>query len=282
MDVAPDQQNPLPAVAPAPQPQGTPPPAAPPAQAKPPPTTPFSDGILNTITPIEKDLYGHIAHTFSIQDHTVRISNQDTLPNALWHMFSVHCPIDLPITQANFCRVWKTIILKRIQDVYELEKSRRADHFIRISRNVNLPAPLADLLYTLGQYYDPQEDIMHHLVPPAHPAQPEPWRSVDADILTQWNETITLLTPYFIMKEYPPMSIYQGTPIMFTTVVDTGNLRAVKARFNGPTPSDAYIRLVNDELFEQPYATAACHFTLVSPQRRSETIDLYLEKYFKP
>lgn len=57
---------------------------------------------------------------------------------------------DLPITGENFIRMWKTLILKRVQDVYEKEKHVRSDHYVRLDRSILTPAPLTDLLYALG------------------------------------------------------------------------------------------------------------------------------------
>ena len=64
---------------------------------------------------------------------------------------------DHPITQANFQRMWKTLILKRAQDVYEKEKHVRATNFVRIDRSMIMPSPLSDLLYSIGQFCLPSQ-----------------------------------------------------------------------------------------------------------------------------
>jgi len=54
--------------------------------------------------------------------------------------------IALPMDEVSFVRMWRTLNRKRVQDVFELEKHRRAEHFIRVMPNFPVPAPLADLL----------------------------------------------------------------------------------------------------------------------------------------
>jgi hypothetical protein len=95
-------------------------------------------------------------HTdFSIRDVAINIDAQETLATATYNQLVQLAALELPINAADFVRMWKTLILKRVLDVYESEKRLCANHLKEISRNMRLPAPLADLLYSLGSFFDP-------------------------------------------------------------------------------------------------------------------------------
>lgn len=270
---------------PVPQPQNPAPaataPALPPAptpQAHAPRPQMLTQGL--TLTPSELGMFGRQDTDHAVNDYVINIDAQDVLPRATWRQLHQLTFVDPPITEDNFVRMWKTLILKRVTDVYEQEKHRRSDQFVRLSRNLTIPAPLADLLYTLGSYFDPIEGVYHHIIPPPAPAHPETWRTVDPTILQDWMTFINRMTPAFVMKEYPPMSQYQGSPLMHY-VRDTSlvGFIKIKARFQTKNPADAYIRFLNDELFTAPYEPAACHYTCTEPMNRIAVTYEYLAKY---
>lgn len=224
-------------------------------------------------------MFGRLDSDFHMVDHTVQIATQDTLPRATWRQLHQMTFVEPPITEDEFVRMWRTLILKRVTDVYESEKRVRANQFIRLSRNLTVPAPLADLLYSLGSYFDPLEGVFHHIIPPAAPAAPENWRTVDATILQNWCTYMNRMSGAFVMKEFPPISQYEGTNLFHCTRQVAGQVCTIKARYKGTTPADAYIRFVNDELFDNPYAAADCHYTVTEPMNQTSVIYQYLRKY---
>lgn len=116
----------------------------------------------NGYQPTALDLmnFGRLDSDYTIVDHAVNINGQDTLPGMTYDQQSELTTIDLPIDRLMFIRVWKTLILKRLQDVFEQEKRVRAQHFVRLARNQLLPAPLADLLYALGSFHSPATGVL--------------------------------------------------------------------------------------------------------------------------
>lgn len=225
-------------------------------------------------------MFGRLDSDFTVRDHVITIAAQDHLPRATWRQLHQLTFVEPPITEDNFVRMWKTLLLKRVTDVYEQEKHRRADQFIRLSRNLTVPAPLADLLYSLGSYFDPCEGVFHHIIPPPAPAQPENWRVVDAGILQDWTMYLNRMSSAFVMKEFPPVSQYEGSPLIHCSISDAANnIRSIKARFKGPAPADAYVRFLNDELFQDPYAAAVCHYTMTEPLDRIAVTYEYMRKY---
>lgn len=274
--------NPPPAVAPVPQPQNAPPQAAPAAAQPPPRPNPAPPQRLNNnvqLAPLELGMFGRLDSDYHVVDHTININVQDFLPRATWRQLHQMTFVDPPITEDDFVRMWKTLMLKRVTDVYEQEKHQRADQFIRLSRNLTIPAPLADLLYSLGSYFDPIEGVFHHIIPPPAPARPEPWRVVDANILQNWTTYINRMSPAFTMKEFPALSQYEGAPLIHCVIEDGNNLRTIKARYKGPAPADAYVRFLNDELFGDPYQAADCHYTMTEPMNRTAVTYEYMRKY---
>lgn len=210
--------------------------------------------------------FGRLDKDYFIRDIRVDIDNQETLATATYHALEQQTQMDLPINLENFIRMWKTLILKRVQDVYENEKCQRAENFVRLIRNITMPAPLADLLYSLGACLDPTSGVLYHITPPARPAQPQPWWNVDPAILANWILTMNRMQHLFTMKEFPSIREYDGRPLMLTAIQDRlDGTRIVKAFSNQPTPADGFIRFVNDELFENGIAYNDCHLRLTDP-----------------
>ena len=79
----------------------------------------------------------------------------------------------LPITLKQFIRMWRTLILKRVQDVIEKQLLARPDHFVRLSRNIMLPAPCADLLYSLRQFHSNANGLIYNISQPARADPPQ-------------------------------------------------------------------------------------------------------------
>lgn len=89
-------------------------------------------------------------------------------------------------SQLGFTRILKTLLLKRVQDIFEHEKPRRSEHFIRVMRNLPVPAPLADILYALGQHHGRALGTVYDRVPPPRPAVPQPWWNMEPLVLDHW------------------------------------------------------------------------------------------------
>lgn len=79
--------------------------------------------------------FGRLDSDYTIVDHAVNINGQDSLPGMVHDQMSQLTTIDLQIDRPSFIRIWKTLILKRLQDVFEQEKRVRAQHFVRLARN---------------------------------------------------------------------------------------------------------------------------------------------------
>lgn len=226
-------------------------------------------------------MLGSLVSDQRIRDHQILIDNQETLPRATWCQFHQMALQDLPINEDDFVRMWKTLILKRVQDVYEFEKHRRADHYVHLVHNINVPAHLADLLYSLGPYFDPLEGVNHHITPPPRPAVPQPWWLIDDEVLQNWSMTMNLMAHLFEMKQYPQSFECISTPLIHTSIQDDAGLRTIRARYKGPTESDVFLRLLNDEIFGDPYPISDCAYMMTGPIYREAVMFRCLQKYIK-
>lgn len=143
---------------------------------------------------------GRADSDYHVQDVVMSIDGQDTLPTSVYLQLAQLVNVDLDITQENFIRMWKTIILKRSQDVYEKEKHTRPNHYVRLSPLLLVPAPLGDLLYSIGQYHNVNEGVVYDTSPLAQAAATENWWTVDAEILAQWIRTMSRMSKlYFLL-----------------------------------------------------------------------------------
>lgn len=195
---------------------------------------------------------GRLDSDYHVVDFTLQIAGQDTLSTLTYNQMTALVTVNLGITLDQFIRMWKTILLKRANDVFEMEKRVRNATFIRLSRNLLLPGPLADLCHAIGGFSSPATGEVYHTVPPATPAVAPNWTVVDNDIVQLWNREMARMSPLYTMKEFPPLSQYDARPMMLTRRIAADNLCQVKSNTNDPKPTDALIRFVNDELYDQP------------------------------
>lgn len=156
--------------------------------------------------------FGRLDSDYAIQDRVVQIANQNTLSGLVYDQLEQLVNVNLPITRDEFIRVYKTLLLKRVQDVYEKEKLVRPDHYVRIARNIQLPAPLAETLSAIGSFHSAADGMIYHAVQPARAANPENWWAVDNDLILNWSKAIGRLSHQYVMSEFPSFTDYADRP----------------------------------------------------------------------
>ncbi|CRL05798.1 CLUMA_CG018826, isoform A [Clunio marinus] len=224
--------------------------ASPPIQVTPQsPTASNIIPILNNSHVIS--ILGRMESDYTVVDHPVQIANQDSLSGATYDQMQAICSTDMNLTRNDFIRMWKTLILKRVQDVYEIEKHLRPAHFIAISRTIMVPAPLGDLLANLGMFHSSATGHFHHITPPAYPAEPDDWWVVDNDLVARWSHTMARMQYRYRMKEFPSNREVDNRPMILIrrSPIQNGFL-LLKANTNEPRLVDGVISAVNDELFD--------------------------------
>lgn len=210
-------------------------------------------------------MFGRLDSDYHIQDRIVQIDGQQTLPTLVYNQMEQLVSIQLPLNLNEFIRVWRTILLKRVQDVYEREKSVRPEHYVRVARNISLPAPLADLCYSLGRFHSRYNGVIYDVVQPARAAAPPAWWNVDQDLIARWALTMGRFSHLYTMREFPSPVDFDNKPMILTSMRVNNRIKSVKAFTGESSMHDAYIRTVNDELFDNPAQIAYenCHLRIV-------------------
>lgn len=206
-------------------------------------------------TPHVDALFGRAVVDYTVVDHTARIANQTTIPAMVYDTLTELSPLTPPLTKAEFTRMWRTLILRRTQDVYDNEKCSRPNDYVKIGRTIKLPAPLADLLYSLGHFDSVATGHRHHLVPPAKGATPADWWTKDDSIISKWSTFCDRMQTFYQMREYPAVSTAVDKPMMLCTRSDQTVPRPqgevnVNACTNEPNPAEALVFALHDPVFD--------------------------------
>jgi hypothetical protein len=232
------------------------------------------------LTPTRTITLGRADSDYHIQDVVMSIAGQTTLPGLVHAQLTQLVDTELEVNLEAFTRMWRTLLLKRAQDVYEKEKYRRANHFVRLGPQMLVPAPLGDLVYSIGQFHNVAEGVVYDTNPPAQAAQPEDWWTVDANIANAWIRTMRRMQRKYVMREMPLASEYQSKPLMLCTGQDANGIKTVKAKYSSVEPTDGLITLVNDALYNPPaHAFAACHVTIVDAKPWQTIAGQYVGSY---
>lgn len=189
--------------------------------------------------------------------------------------------VDLPLTQEQFTQMWRTVLLKRVQDVIEKQRLARPAHFVRLGRNIELPAPLADLLYSIGRFHSNTNGVIYDIAQPARADPPPPFWDVNPNIVTAWQQSMARMRNAYTMREYPSPNEFDKCPLGLTVIQDVGNLRSVRSYTNETSMNDALIRFVNDDLFDTPahMTFANCHLRVVEGLERTSVMSHYVAGY---
>lgn len=226
--------------------------------------------------------FGRMDSDYHIIDHVLQIDALTAIATLVHQQLTAITTIELAITEEQFVRMTKTLLLKRAQDVFESEKSVRHAHFVRLNRTVLLPGPIADLIHSIGYFHSNTTGVMHHTTPPAQAAVPENWWTVDQAIMAVYNRDMNRMKHLYTMKEFPSMSMCSDRPLMLTRKqVPANNISMVKAWTNEPKMSDALIRLVHEELYaDHAFITFDnCHLNMTQrvfvPQIQTDYVGSY-------
>ena len=141
-------------------------------------------------------------------------------------------------------------------DIQEFKLGQRPPHHLRIINNMLVPRPTADLLYSLGSYTCQANGVGYHLlVPPHDDPNPQPWYTVDNNILQAYVQFIGRMQHYCQMVEIPRRYDCVGSPLILTNSDEEAGTNQVRAYINEPQITDELIRFVNEqELFANPPA----------------------------
>lgn len=238
--------------------------------------------------------FGRMDSDLTVVDHVVQIENQNTLSALVYSQLRAISSIELTITEAHFKQIWKTIMLSRVQSTQEREKQRKEDDNLDLDETLIMPAPLADTVSALGSFDSAVTGHVHHIIPPPIPIVngsevSEPFRQLDDEILCDWSQVCARMQHHYSMKTMPDPNDYEKRPIVLTTVEETQaavahskpRLIRIKSYTNEPTPNEAIIRTVNDDLFvsENEWQARRCSFYMTPTINQQQIIATYVGAY---
>lgn len=245
-------------------------------------TTPAQSSLsIPFLTGANSLSFGRTDSDYHTVDLVINIDAQETLPGLVYDQIIQLTSIDLPLTRGMFIQMWKTILLKRVQDVIEKQRLARPNHFIRLGRNLELPAPLADLVYSIGRFHSHATGVVYDIAqPPRADPAPAYW-DVDPLIVTFWQQSMARMRQAYTMREYPSPSEFDNRPLGLTTIQTANQLRSVRAYTNETSANDALIRFVNDDLYVEHnhFTFDTSHLSVVDRLELASTRARYISCY---
>lgn len=191
---------------------------------------------------------------------------------------------DIDINQATFIRICRTLILKRVQDLFEREKCRRAPDFVRFYTQLPVPKALFDILNALGQCYDSTTGLTYDLIPVGmDAANPQDWYTINANDLNLWIREMHRYSDVYEMCEFPSKTDFQGRALQRLAFnVNAHGLIAVKAKSSIVRPSDVLIRMMLEQLFTANAVNFnACHIVCTDYLTADVVRAQYVGSYYK-
>ncbi|XP_055713245.1 uncharacterized protein LOC129807785 [Phlebotomus papatasi] len=206
----------------------------------------------------------------------------EILPIRVYNILQVVSGNDLGITVEDYTRMWRTLLLKRLQDIYEYTYYVRPDHYIRISNivPVPIPAPLGDMLTLIGQYIIPSNGITLQPVPPSRASPAQDWWTVEPAVLDAWLRIHYNLKNHYMMRDFPSPCDVKDKPILALSRGIGSDIVHITAATDKFSSVDAYVRLVHDNLWTLPKEIAA-HNNVICGVCPDDFIGSYIGGYRK-
>lgn len=156
---------------------------------------------------------------------------------------------------------------------------------ITIPRINLIPAPIHDLLNSLGTFHSKVTGVNYITVPPARPAANAPafW-DVNYAVLNAFNLAMSRLQFQYTMREFPSLTDVEDRPLLLTeasSYLEEDEQVFVKSWTNEPRPSDALMRIASNQLYDvDPLITYDnCKLTMTQEVTKHTTLVEYIGSY---
>lgn len=136
----------------------------------------------------------------------------------------------------------------------------RPKNYVAMARNIAVPQPIGELLYTIGNVmlpYNGRRYTYSFTPPPA--ANPPTYFTVDAPILSTYHTFMALTKDTYRQVPFPRPSSTEGQPLMLLGKREANGTCIVRSVSMDPTPADAFLFFVHEDPFDAlqyPYATS--------------------------
>lgn len=185
------------------------------------------------------------------------------------------------ITKEAFLRITRTLLVKRLQDILEFQNGVRPTGALQLARVIDLPQPIAELLYNLGPYYCQLNGKQYYydLVPKPNTDVPD-WWTVDTSLLGKYRLFIDQCRDRYMILSFPRMSDMTGSPLMLTAREEATDMTTVRAYLNCAQPSDGFLRFVHEEFFvDLPFTYNDCDLIMTPTLYTYDVISAYVRSY---
>ena len=227
--------------------------------------------------------FGRMDSVQPIVAATLTIDTLDQVAKITYDQISQLSLTAPPLAQEEFIRVWKTILLYRVQNIQECELIVAPPHRIKLAPSLLLPRPLGDLVYHLGRWQSQTNGIIYDVRAPIKPAEHIPdWWTVIPDLMIKWQTFLSRAANYYMCMEMPRKFAFEGQPLVVIAVKQYANrLVQAKSLTNEPQMSDAIIRLVNEpEMFQGSGITFETNHLIMSQEANLDVLPVkYVASY---
>ncbi len=117
---------------------------------------------------------------------------------------------------------------------------------------------------------------------PALEADVPTYMTMDAPQWQNYLDFVAMTEEYFMCIRFPKEADMSGQPLMLTTKAIDGALEQVQAAYAEVQPSNAYLRFVHEEFFDNPpFTTNTCKFYATEQLVVDTVLDQYVHSYIK-
>lgn len=185
------------------------------------------------------------------------------------------------ISEDEYIRMSRTLLLKRLQDIQEYQTGIRPDGTIRMARGLEIPQPSAELLYALGPYFCDVNGRQYFTTYPPTPTQTPPnWYTLDPTILGNYRLLMDQVRSRYRTVLFPKSSECIGQPLMFTVGKEENGMKTVRASINVPTPADGFLRFVHEEFYTNGVPNFnTCDLIMTETLFIDDVVDKYVRSY---
>lgn len=209
------------------------------------------------------------------------------LPITLKDVLDSIVSVELDITAEEFTFVTQQLLLKRAQDVYRRIYAANPRNKIVLPRISMIPAPIFDVLNSVGTFHSKVTGVNYVSVPPEKPKRDVPafW-NVNLAVIRRFNIAMSRLQHQFTMREFPSHLDTEDRPLLLTELsdyTDDQDTVFVKAWTNEPRPSDALIRSISEQLYadDDLINYDNCKLTMSQEVVKQTTLTEYVGSYVK-
>lgn len=229
--------------------------------------------------------FGKLDSDYHVHSRILSPEGLGYLPVALKDQLDMIVTVEIDMTVEELDYMIKLLMLKRAQDIYRKVHARYPPHMVIVPRISLIPAPIHDLLNSLGTFHSKVTGVNYVTHPPEYPNRniPTYW-VVNNAIVRRFNQLMSRLQYQYTMRAFPHLIDVEDRPLMITELSNYDeNIESVivNSWTNEPRPSDALIRSVCEKIYldDALITYANCKMTMTQEIQKQPTLAQYVGSY---